>query len=185
MIIRPARLRRRLIDRRGESMTRRFLGLLAVVGVAGVGIVAAASGANGNSGSTSTGSESIGPVVLSASTCSELTTDVTLNGTANFSFHLSFDARGVGHVSGAEAIRGTGVGDDGSTYTFNYHDATHATITSFPFWLNITDHFILIGSGGQQIHTFFNAAFLIDESGQPIDFRFDNVIGDPEFCDPL
>ena len=167
-------------------MTRRFFGLLAVVAVAAVGIVAAASGANPNSESTVTGTDTVGPIVLSASSCDALTTDVTLTGTVNFSFHVSFNANGIGRISGAESIRGTGVGADGSTYRFSYHDATNAQFTGFPFWLNITDHFILTGNGGQQIHTFFTGAFLIaDESGTVVDFRIDNVIGDPEFCDPL
>jgi hypothetical protein len=166
---------------------RRFLTLLAVLALAAVGIAAAARGANGNSESTITGSEAIGPLTFSASNCSELTTDVTLTGTEEFAFHLSFNAKGIGRLSGAEAIHGTGVGTDGTTYRFNYHDTVSAPFTGFPAELSITDHFNLIGSDGSHIHMFFTAIFTVSGFGEDdlIAFEPHIVIGDPEFCDPL
>jgi hypothetical protein len=148
-------------------------------------LVAAAAGA-GNAGSTLTGSEPVS-ATLSAASCPALGTDITLTGVSRFAAHLSFDASGLGHLAGADAITGTAVGADGSTYRFNYHDAFSAPFTGFPATISVTDHFVLVGSGGQRIHTFFTATIVVAdfESEEFLSFEPHVVIGDPEHCDPL
>ena len=164
---------------------RRFLALLAVLALGAVGIVAAASGApNPNKDSTFAGSAPI-EAVVSASTCSETAIDITLTGTVQFMFHLSFNAQGAGQFSISQAIHGTGVGTDGSTYSFNYHQTLSGPFTADPLTLSVVDHFNLVGNGGaNRIHTFFTGTFTF-VGDQVVDFNIDHAIGDPEHCDPL
>jgi hypothetical protein len=153
---------------------------------AGLLVVAAfvAAGATAAGGRTTTFKEDV-HAVIDASACDAVSSDVTLDGTASGWAHESVDAGGIVHISFGEAIRGTGVDEDGNTYRFSYHDAGSQTFSGFPAVLHLTDHFNLTGTGGHVVHTFFNAAIVFTGPSDPGTFVPAVVIGDPEHCDPL
>ena len=163
-------------------MTR--LLLTGLCGLAAAALFAAGATGAGNAGTTFTFREDV-HAVLDASACDAVSSDITLDGTASGWAHESVDARGVVHVNFGEAIQGTGVDEDGNTYRFTYHDAGSQTFSGFPTVLHLTDHFNLIGSGGQVVHTFFNALIVFEDASDPGTFIPAVVIGDPEHCDPL
>jgi hypothetical protein len=148
-------------------------------------ILAAVAGAAGNGGTTFTFKEDV-HAVIDPAVCSEISSAITLDGTASGWAHASVDARGIVHVNFGEAINGTGVDEDGNTYRFSYHDAGSQTFAGFPASLRLTDHFNLVGAGGSnRIHTFFNAVITFQDENDPGTFVPGVVIGDPEHCDPL
>lgn len=163
-------------------MTR--LLLTGLCGLAAAALFAAGATGAGNAGTTFTFKEDV-HAVLDASACDAVSSDITLDGTASGWAHESVDARGVVHVNFGEAIQGTGVDEDGNTYRFTYHDAGSQTFSGFPTVLHLTDHFNLVGPGGQVVHTFFNALIVFEDASDPGTFIPAVVIGDPEHCDPL
>jgi hypothetical protein len=123
---------------------------------------------------------------IDPASCAEVSSTITLDGTVSGWFHASVDAHGVVHVNFGEAIRGTGVDEEGNTYRFSYHDAGSQTFAGFPATLRLTDHFNLVGAGGEnRVHTFFNAVITFQDASDPGTFVPGVVIGDAEHCDPL
>ena len=163
-------------------MTR--LLLTGLCGLAAAALFAAGATGAGNAGTTFTFREDV-HAVLDASACDAVSSDITLDGTASGWAHESVDANGVVHVNFGETIHGTGVDADGNTYRFTYHDAGSQTFSGFPTVLHLTDHFNLVGPGGQVVHTFFNALIVFEDASDPGTFIPAVVIGDPEHCDPL
>ena len=148
-------------------------------------ILVAGAGAAGNKGSTITFKEDV-HAVIDPGLCSEVSSAITLDGTASAWAHMSVDANGVVHLNFGEAINGTGVDEEGGTYRFSYHDAGSQTFSGFPATLHLTDHFNLVGAGGDnRVHTFFNATITFQDANDPGTFVPGAVIGDPEHCDPL
>jgi hypothetical protein len=122
---------------------------------------------------------------LPAGVCPDLPEDLSIHmtGTITGHFHLSVDANGIAHVNAADTIRGTAVDSDGGTYRFNYHNVVTAKDAGFPILLTITDHFNLVGNGGEnQVHVSFVLKLLISEDS--VEEVFVNVQGERD-CDAL
>jgi hypothetical protein len=111
-------------------------------------------------------------------------------GTARTRIHLSADANGGFHLAVNQNVSGTAADSAGGTYRFNYHNAIAASLTDFPFETVMTDHFNLVGPGGNTIRTFFAWRVLITGPDEDdIEFLFPThpavLHGDPELCDPI
>ena len=98
------------------------------------------------------------------------------------------DANGVDHININTVVTGTATDSEGATYKFNYHN--HASLevppTGFPFSLQGTDHFNLVGKGkANQLHVGFVARATFTSPSAPPIIEFVNTRENPFFCDPI
>ena len=152
------------------------LGLPAAAALLAALVLAAASLAGGPKGA-GTAVE----VTLTGDNCPQLPAGlvVTLTGVSR----TNVDGRGGTHT----IINGTATDNAGGSYRFNYHNNTRASGQSFPFDVQVSDHFNLVGNGGaNHVHTHFVLRAHVTGPG-PEDFEifWGKFHGDPELCDPL
>jgi hypothetical protein len=97
------------------------------------------------------------------------------------------DRDGTAHIQRNDLVTGSATDSAGATYLFNYHN--HATMQipagGFPFTLDTTDHFNLVGNGQAtqlQVHFVARVTFF-----SPTDFSFEfvNARGNPFQCDAI
>ncbi len=124
---------------------------------------------------------------LTPGECSKL--KVTVEGSGEFFSVMNsrVDRNGIVHIEESDLANGTAVDSEGATYVFNYHNHASFEIpeTGFPFTLEGSDHFNLVGNGtANQLHTEFVARATFYS---PTDFtiEFVNVHGNPFQCDPI
>jgi len=137
-----------------------------------------------NAGSTIRVAEPV-DLVFPAGTCPDLPGDLELHLVGSFDgvFHLSTDALGVLHVHWTDRIHGTATDNHGGTYRFTYNQTGSVHDAGLPVSVRMTDHFNLVGSGGERIQSFFVQTLVVSEDG--VDVLVTTEHGNPEQCDPL
>ena len=86
---------------------------------------------------------------LTPATCPALNTVVHGTGESHVVFHLSPDGSGGVHFSFSNTVKGTAVGEDGSTWRFSYQLNQRSTKEAEPpFTVAFVDKFLLLGDGG-------------------------------------
>ena len=129
------------------------------------------------------------PVSFTLTGCTSLPAGLTVQGSGE-SFAVittRVDSNGFTHIQQNTLVTGTATDSSGASYNFNYHN--HASLDippgGFPFTLEGTDHFNLVGNGRAnqlQVHFVARATFT-----SPTTFTFElvNAHGNPFACDPI
>ena len=120
--------------------------------------------------------------------CPNLQVTVVGNGESFTVTNHRIDANGVDHINMNTVVTGTATDSEGATYGFNYHN--HASLkvpaAGFPFSIQGTDHFNLVGKGkANQLHVGFVARATFTSPSAPPIIEFVNMRGNPLFCDPI
>jgi hypothetical protein len=129
------------------------------------------------------------PVNFVLNGCSMLPAGLTIYGFGE-SFlvvNTRIDQNGAVHIQRNDLVTGSATDSNGATYGFNYHN--HASMqmpaSGFPFTLETTDHFNLVGNGQAnqlQVHFVARVAFYSPDN---VSIQFIDVHGNPMTCDPI
>jgi hypothetical protein len=114
-----------------------------------------------------------------------LTTTVTGTGVYNIVTRESEGPTGELILALNESAHGTATGADGSQYRFSYAANYSFDPTTFPFLLDLVDHFNLLGQGGApDVKVYLRGQFLF-EGSLPLTPVGDPVIRGGLACDPI
>jgi hypothetical protein len=120
--------------------------------------------------------------------CPSLRVTVTGTGEGFVVTNHRIDTNAIDHINTNTLVTGTATDSEGAVYTFNYHQHTRAEVPAagFPFTLEGTDHFNLIGKGkANQLHVGFVARAAFTSPSAPPVIEFVNMRGEPLLCDPI
>jgi len=122
---------------------------------------------------------------LTPETCPQLTTVVTGTGESHVVVHESADGSGGVHFSFSNTVKGTAVGEDGSTWKFSYQLNEHDTKEAEPpFTVAFVDKFLLLGDGGApNIKVKIYNQFVVNPDGSFTDLKV-RIRGEPG-CDAI
>jgi len=129
------------------------------------------------------------PVNFVLAGCSVLPAGLTVSGSGE-SF-LVANSRiapdGTTYLENNNLVTGTATDSNGEVYAFNYHNHASLQIPAggFPFTLEATDHFNLVGNGQAnqfQVHFVARATFYSPTS---FTIQFFKAHGNPMSCDPI
>ena len=122
---------------------------------------------------------------LTPATCPELSTVVTGTGESHVVIHESPDASGGVHFSFSNTVKGTAVGEDGSTWKFSYQLNQRSTKEAEPpFTIAFVDKFLLLGDGGApNIKVKIYDEFVVNADGSFTDLKV-RIRGEPG-CDAI
>lgn len=122
---------------------------------------------------------------LTPETCPQLATVVTGTGESHVVVHQSPDASGGVHFIFSNTVKGTAVGEDGSTWKFSYQLNEHDTKEAEPpFTVAFVDKFLLLGDGGApNIKVKIYNQFVVNPDGSFTDLKI-RIRGEPG-CDAI
>jgi hypothetical protein len=129
------------------------------------------------------------PVTFTLGGCTALPAGLTVSGSGDafIIINTRVDSNGFTHIQRNDVTTGSATDSNGATYNFNYHNHASFDIPpgGFPFTLESSDHFNLVGNGqANQLQVHFVARVTFTS---PTTFtgEFINVHGSPFTCDPI
>jgi len=129
------------------------------------------------------------PVTFTLAGCTSLPAGLVVSGSGESFFvaNSRIDQNGNTVIEQNNLVTGTAIDNSGTTYNFNYHN--HASLQTppggFPFSIESTDHFNLVGQGKanqMQVHFVIRATFT---SPTTFTIEFFRPHGSPFTCDPI
>ena len=131
------------------------------------------------------------PISFTLAGCTQLPAGLVVNGSGESFVVLNsrIDQNGNAVIQRNDLVTGTATDSNGATYSFNYHNHSTTTVppSGFPFTLETTDHFTLIGAGkANDVKAHFVAsATILSLSPFVATVAFKTIHGNPFACDPI
>jgi hypothetical protein len=129
------------------------------------------------------------PVSFTLKGCSMLPTGLIVYGSGESFLVVNsrVDQSGVTYIEQNNLVTGKAIDSNGATYLFNYFDHASFQIppSGFPFTLDLTDHFNLVGNGQANQYQVHFVARVTFYSPTSVTIQGINIHGDPMTCDAI